>query len=470
MPSLADLGSTGRDGEHTVIVGAGITGLACAHRLLTNDPRARVTVIDSRDRVGGLIRTSAFAGHPHVDEAADAFLLRNPSARALAEAVGLGSSLTSPATGHAFVWRGRLHKLPEGLFLGVPTKPTQLATTRLISLPGKFRAAIEPFIPRTQLDTDCLGAYMRRRLGNEVHEILIDPLVGSIYAADTDHFSLRGMPQLSELTSQGRSMLLTLRGRPKPPPAGPDNPVFAAPGTGMQTLVDATHAAVTALGGVVQTGCAASTVRSAAHGLVVDFGESSIAADHVVLCAPARTTASLLHDTAPKAAQVMAAWEHASVVMVTLAVPKRALPRETVGSGYLVPKPNQRFVTAVSFASQKWAHLDDGDNAILRVSLGRDGMPMHQHSDDEIISYTLADLKLHLGVDFSPSAVRITRWVESFPQYRPGHFDRVSHVESHLARELPDVHLAGASYRGIGIPACVEQANSVADRITRRGR
>ena len=217
---------TTRAGRHVVVVGAGITGLACAHRLLSTDPSIRVSIIDSNERVGGLIKPTPFAGHAGVDEAADAFLLRNPTARALAESVGLGGSLTSPASGHASVWHSRLHPLPEGLFLGVPQKPLQLARARLISTRGKLRAALEPLIPATSLDPDNLGEYMRRRLGNEVHETLIDPLVGSIYAADTDHFSLRGMPQLAELAGEGRSLLLSLRKRPKPQPVGPSNPVF----------------------------------------------------------------------------------------------------------------------------------------------------------------------------------------------------------------------------------------------------
>jgi oxygen-dependent protoporphyrinogen oxidase len=145
------------------------------------------------------------------------------------------------------------------------------------------------------------------------------------------------------------------------------------------------------------------------------------------------------------------------------------MPRSATGSGYLVPKPVQRFVTAVSFASQKWEHLDDGAQSILRVSLGRDGMPLHQHTDDELTSFVLADLKMHLGVDFDRFVetrnLRLTRWVESFPQYRPHHFEHVDHVESHLSAELPNVHLAGASYRGIGVPACIQQANDTARRI-----
>ena len=460
--------SNASDTTRVVIVGAGITGLACAHRLLVNRPGTSVTILEAGDRVGGLIRTTPFAGHVGVDEAADAFLLRVPAARALAVAVGLGDELTSPAIAHASVWRKRLHPLPESLLLGVPTRLGPLVRSRLISPAGKARAALEPLLPRTSTDNDCLGAFMRRRLGGEVHEMLIDPLVGSIYAADTDNFSLRGMPQLHELALEGRSLLISARKRPKPAPAGAENPVFAAPRAGMQALVDAAHADVTRRGATVLTNARVESVERTGKGLVVNAGGRMHECDHVVLAAPARATGAWLSSSAPDAARLLAAWDHASVVMVTLAIPRRSLPRTATGSGYLVPKPEQRFVTAVSFASQKWAHLDDGTNAILRVSLGRDGMPLHQHSDDELVSFTLADLKMHLGVEPDVQHVRLTRWVDSFPQYRPRHFDRVGHVESHLAAELPNVHLAGASYRGIGIPACIQQANDVADRICER--
>lgn len=452
-----------------VIVGGGITGLACAHRLLTLDPTVDVTILEANERVGGLIRTSPFAGHAAVDEAADAFLLRVPAARTLAEEVGLGSSLTSPAVAHASVWRGRLHPLPESLLLGVPTRLGPLVRSRLVSPLGKLRAGLEPLLPRTSTDADCLGGFMRKRLGNEVHEMLIDPLVGSIYATDTDFFSLRGMPQLQELTAEGRSLMISARKRAQPAPPGAENPVFAAPVGGMQALTDAVYASVVRLGARVIVNSRVSGVSRDGNALLVRSSNGEHRCDHVVLASPARQTGEWLADSAPNAAHLLSAWEHASVVMVALAVPRRAMPRSAIGSGYLVPKPVQRFVTAVSFASQKWAHLDDGTNSVLRVSLGRDGMPLHQHADDELLSFVLADLKMHLDVDFSPHVdndnVRLTRWIESFPQYRPHHFERVDHVEAHLAAEVPNVHLAGASYRGIGVPACIQQGNDTARRI-----
>ena len=452
-----------------VIVGGGITGLACAHRLLTLDPQLSVTVLEAGDRAGGLIRTSPFAGHRAVDEAADAFLLRTPAARNLAENVGLGGSLVSPAVAHASVWRGRLHPLPESLLLGVPTRLAPLVRSRLVSTRGKLRAGLEPLVPRTATDADSLGAFMRRRLGNEVHEMLIDPLVGSIYATDTDAFSLRGMPQLNELVGESRSLMISARKRAKPAPPGAENPVFGVPVGGMQSLTDAVRDAIVRDGARVVLNARVGDIARDHDNLIVRSTAGEFACDHVVLASPARQTAEWLGSTAPNAARLLAAWEHASVVMITLAVPRGTMPRSATGSGYLVPKPVQRFVTAVSFASQKWTHLDDDTNAVLRVSLGRDGMPLHHHSNDELLSFVLADLKMHLGVDFGSHVnddnVRLTRWVESFPQYRPHHFERVDHVEAHLAAELPNVHLAGASYRGIGIPACVQQANDVAQRI-----
>ena len=138
-------------------------------------------------------------------------------------------------------------------------------------------------------------------------------------------------------------------------------------------------------------------------------------------------------------------------------------------SGYLVPKSRQRFVTAVSFGSQKWSHwrLHDGSQ-LLRVSLGRDGLPVAHLDDEAVTDAVVGEVGGHLGVDLQPADVAITRWVGAFPQYRPHHAQRVDTI----AQALPaGIHLAGASYRGIGIPACIADGERVADQaIDRLGR
>ena len=149
--------------------------------------------------------------------------------------------------------------------------------------------------------------------------------------------------------------------------------------------------------------------------------------------------------------------------MVTLHVPADEWPDRLAGlSGYLVPKPVQRAVTAVSFGSQKWAHWKPpAGGEILRVSVGRDGASPLARSDDAIVAEVLDDLRRHLGVALNPLEVRVTRWPGAFAQYRPHHQAWVTGVEAALPAGL---FVAGSSYRGIGIPACVRDGRSTARR------
>ena len=459
---------------HVVVVGGGISGLAAAHALLhpgvgagdgdggavggdggdrDGEPIVTVTVREAQRQLGGKIRTSPFAGLPAVDEGPDAFLARVPWATALADRLGMMPDMTSPAVGAAAVWWDGLHRLPEGLLLGMPTDIVALARSKLISWPGKVRAATEVLRPRTSLDGDSIGAFVRARFGDEVHERLVDPLVGSIYAADTDRFSLAAVVQIADLAAAHRSVLLAARHRPAPP-AGP---VFHAPRLGMAQFVSATADAVAARGGVILADAPCTSLEPDGIGWRVD-GEY---ADAVVLACPAAQAARLV--PAGSAADGLRSIGYADVVIVTVAVPLTEWPERLHGlSGYLVPKPAQHLVTAVSFASQKWAHWRTEKSMILRISLGRDGLPVMGLQDDRLVDAAIAETSEHLQVHLQPSEVRITRWERAFPQYRPHHHDHVRRIAGALP---PTLVLAGASYHGIGIPACVRSGESAATTV-----
>ena len=449
-----------------MVVGAGITGLAAAHRLLASTTLPlEVTVLDAADRAGGLIRTSPFAGLDAVDEGADAFLARVPHAMELASELGLGPEIVAPTGAHAAVWRRGLHPIPGDLMMGVPASVRAFAATSLLSPLGKARAALEPFLPATP-DNDSIGEYVRARFGDEIHERLVDPLVGSIYAADTDHFSLAAVPQIAALTAE-RSMLSAARkARRRAAATAVSDQVFGVPRRGMGSLIDALGIAITARGGTVRTASAVESIERAAGGYIVHTVGGEVATDAVVLASPARATAPLVRGLDAECADALARWTHAGVVLITLAIPRDQWPAPLTGSGYLVPKPDQRWVTAASFGSNKWAHWrPDDQTMILRVSLGRDGLEVDGFDDAKLLNLCLADLKLHLGRDFTPSAIRISRWPASFPQYRPRHFIEVERIDHALASRAPGVVVAGASYRGIGIPACIQQADAAAARI-----
>lgn len=451
------------DRHRIIVIGAGITGLAAADVLADDHD---VTVVDADDRTGGKLKASPFAGLPSVDEGADAYLMRVPYATALSRRVGLrDADLVHPTTGHASIWhepqRGepRLFPLPEGLMLGVPTAARSLARSGLISRRGLMRAAIEPLRPRSAVDHDNLGRWVRDRLGNEVHELLVDPLVGSIYAADTDRFSLATVPQLADL-STARSLVMAARNRRRS--AQQAGPVFEAPRAGMASLAGRLEMSLRSRGVQFLLGRAVASVEPCGAGYRVD----DLEADAVVIATPARTVSSLLSSIAPTVAHIAGGIDAASVVMVSVAVPGRDWPTELTASGYLVPKPDQQWVTAASFASNKWAHWrpDDG-SMVLRISLGRDGRTVDDWSDDELVNTALAETSRHIGRDLTPTAVRVTRWPQAFPQYRPGHLDRVATAERDLARVAPGVAVGGASWRGMGIPACVDQGQRAAGRV-----
>mgnify|MGYP006275112013 FL=1 len=456
---------TPTDAPPVVVIGGGITGLSTAHRLAKRG--IAVNVLEAAPTLGGKVRTGSFAGLDHIEEGPDAYLARVPHAVDLAHELGL--TVTNPRTGHAAVFHGGLHRIPEGLVLGVPTDIGRLAASDLLTWRGKTRAALEPILPRTDAG-DSIGALIRGRFGDQVHERLVDPLVGSIYAADTDRFSLEMVPQLADLASS-RSLLLAARRRAKATPAS--GPVFETPANGLGTLIDALVRSIETSGGRITTGAVVNGIERDGdkYRVHTSIGNESVATA-VVVTSPARHSAPLFDRLSPTAGQGLAVMDHASVAMAILRVDGRALGKFSELSGYLVPKPDQKHVTAVSFASNKWAHWQPSDGSrILRVSIGRDGAdeaPVREWSDEKVIDAVLHDLHAHTGVSVRPIESKVVRWIESFPQYRPGHLQRLGAIEKALAHEAPGVILAGASHRGIGIPACVAQAEAAAAAIADR--
>ena len=446
---------------HILVIGGGISGMAAATALVA-EPDTTVEVWEADDRLGGKIATSRFAGLDHIDEAADAYLTRVPHAVDFARRVGIGD-IAAPTGVGAAVWHNGLHDIPGGILLGVPAAVTPFVTTSLLSTRGKLRAALEPFLPRTRPD-DCLGALVRARFGDEVHERLVDALIGSIYATDTDRSSLAAIPQLATIAAANRSLLLGARGaRRGSGRAVDDSPIFGAPATGMASLIAGAAKLVAEAGGTIRTGAAVTTIEADGTRWRVD----DRVFDGVVVAAPARAAARLLSGVAPEAAGILDEFEHADVIMVRLLIPD--WPERLHGkSGYLVPKPDQEMVTAASFASQKWARWQPPHGGqILRVSLGRDGLPVAHLDDDAVLAHTLRETGRHLDLDLAPTEVSITRWLGAFPQYRPHHHDRVAHIEATLP---PTIALAGASYRGIGLPACIADGERAAAKFMQSTR
>jgi oxygen-dependent protoporphyrinogen oxidase len=341
------------------------------------------------------------------------------------------------------------------------------------------RAALEPLLPRRPVPNDALGPMVSSRFGREVLERLVDPLIGGINAGDSERLSASAVtPQIDSAARRSRSLLLGLRAERKANPPDPDAPVFYTVRGGVGRLVDRLVDALSSHPSPVEISLdspvAGVDVDSA--GVTVLAGTSPrnhrrIAADGAVIACPAGPAASALAELSPAVATTLRSIDYASVALVTLAFDDAAMGRDLDASGLLVPKPEQKTVTACSWASSKWSHWRVPGQTIIRASAGRDGDDHALHLDDTaLVDAVLADLRRLMAVRADPTEVRVSRWIKSFPQYRPGHLDRVAEVERALATEVPGIVLAGAAYRGLGIPACIRQGQGAAQTVLARLR
>ena len=223
---------------------------------------------------------------------------------------------------------------------------------------------------------------------------------------------------------------------------------------------------VASAGGTIHLGepATALTPRPGAGWTIgTEPGGAETPADAVIVTTPAPAAGTLLAGICPSAAATLQAIGYASVAMVTLAVPAEALTRGVEGSGYLVPRDEQRTITACSWGSAKWEQWRVPGQVVLRISAGRDGDERALDLDDAgLTAAVLADLERHVGLQGDPTAVRITRWWRALPQYAPGHVERIDAMVRTLDQEAPGVHLAGAAYRGLGLPACIAQGQAAA--------
>lgn len=446
------------------VIGGGIAGLAAAHALVTRHG-CEVVLCEASDRLGGKILTTPFAGRM-VDEGADAFLARVPAAVELARAVGLGDDLTSPAAGNAFVSSGKsLVPLPKGIVLGVPTDFAELRRSGAVSTVGALRAALDLVIPGRPLRGDIsVGDLVRSRMGAEVNERLVDPMIGGINAGRTEELSLAvAAPQIEAAARSNRSLVRALRAQLAANPPDPTRPVFHAPLGGMTSLVDALEKELRSAGADLRLDAPVSSVRRTADGWVV-VGVGDV--DGVVVATPAPAAARLLESVATETAVVLRGVEYSSVVLVTLAYPRAAVRHPLDGSGFLVPRRERRLLTACSFASTKWAHLGGSDDVILRASAGRVGDERALALDDDsLVALLHGELAELLGIEAVPSASRVSRWPAAFPQYRPAHLDRMATASRALADAGPGIALAGAAVRGVGIPTCITSGQAAAAAV-----
>lgn len=448
------------------MVGGGIAGLAAAHAMCRDG--VAVTVIDAGRDVGGKLRVTNVGGVV-VDEGAEAFLVRRPEARDLVATLGLDGELESPRTLKASVWaRDELRPMPERTVMGLPSDADALRG--VLSARQVARARLDEWLPGHPPGEDvAVGVWARRRLGAAVVDLLLDPLLGGVYAGRADELSLAAtLPQLPR--DERSAMRAARKAVDAAPPS--DAPVFATLRGGLGTLPSAVASAIVRAGGEIVTGRAVRRLERIGSGWRVVHGptndERVLDADAVVVAVPASAAGRLLSTIAPAAASELSAVESASMAIVTTAWHASDLPPAKVNgiSGYLVPAAYGRPVKAVTLSSQKWAHLSGADGVVVaRCSIGRHGEVADLQRDDaDLVADAVAELTSYAGFGGTPVDARVSRWGGALPQYAVGHRERVARIRA-AVDVVPGLAICGAAYDGVGVPACIGTGVRAASRV-----
>lgn len=456
------------------MVGGGISGLSAAHRLTELDAACQLTLFESGPRLGGVLWTVHEDGY-QVEQSADNFITTVPWGVELCKRLGLADQLvrTNPEYRQTYVIRrGRLYKLPDGFLMMAPTRMWPLALTPILSPLGKLRAGLEFFLPpRRDEGDESMASFARRRLGREVFERLIEPLVSAVYAADMEKLSVQAtLSQFRDMEREHGSLIRAMRRRMAAQPKGQSGDsgarysMFVTLRDGLSSLVNAMAARLPQ--GAVRLGTAVERVERCDGRWRITLADgASESFDAVILATPSHVAAQLLQPLDAELAARLGSIEHQGTAIVSAAYDRDQIAHRLDGMGVVVPAIERSPILACSFSSQKYTHRAPEGKVLLRIFAGGSRSPeLAEMEDGRLRPLLLAELARLLGIRGEPSYTSIAHWPRTMPQYHVGHKELVAWIEARVAA-LPGLMLAGNAYHGVGIPHCIHSGEQAAERV-----
>jgi oxygen-dependent protoporphyrinogen oxidase len=447
-----------------VIVGGGITGLTAAY-YLERDTDADIVLLEGSEQIGGKIQTHRM-GDFLVEGGADCVFTRKPWALDLICDLGIEHELIEPQQKEfSMLIGGRLHRVPGGLVTLTYSEPDAVEEADFLSGEAKRRVLNEEEAPKGEGEDESIASFFRRRYGQEFSNLVAEPLLAGTHGGDPERLSVRALYSgYFDLERKYGSLAGGMRVRKEAKGEVPHarRPTFISLTNGMRSLID--HLAASLRRTRIVTSAPVTGLASREGGFVVTAGRN-YSADQVLLAVPAQIAAPLVRPLSAVAADELAEIQHASSAIVTLAFPRADLPSDLRGTGFLVPYTEKCAITGCTWSSSKWAGRAPDDMALLRVFLGRSlADEVKSAPDSDLVATARGALREILSIGTEPALATVQRWPDALPQYEVGHLDRIARIEAELDA-FPGLHLAGTSYRGVGIPDCVRQGRDIARRI-----
>lgn len=455
------------------VVGGGITGLSAAYYLQKQAKELgvslEVTLIEATHRLGGKIQTLRKDGFV-IERGSDSFLSRTKNINELVKDLGIEDQLVESGAGQTYVMvEDKLHPVPEGSVMGVPTAVGPFLTSALYSWSGKARAAVDLILPKSRKNVDQpVGPFVRRRFGNEVVENLIEPLFSGFFSGDIDRLSLDAtFPAFREIEQQHRSLIYGLKRNDRIRPeqyTTNKRGVFRSFKNGMETLVTAIEKELSDC--TVLKGVKVEKIAKDNDQAVLKLNnDSTIVVDDVIFALPHAKVQSLFepHGLLEELKDMPAT----SVATVSMAFPAEAVrPFAEKAMGFVVARNSDLAITACIASHCKWPTQTPDGKMLFKAFIGRVGdEAVVELSDKEIEKTVLADLRKAMTIEADPDFTIVSRWAEAMPQFLVGHKERVEKARREVEKNFPMVQIIGSSFEGFGLQGCVSQGVAAARQI-----
>jgi oxygen-dependent protoporphyrinogen oxidase len=442
------------------VIGGGISGLACAYRL--QQAGISVRVLEASARPGGLIATKEKNGF-QFELGPQSFLSTEPLLR-LIESLGLQEQLLRADQ------RAPRYILFRGKLIPAPFAPPSLLTSPLLGAGTKWRILTEMFHhTHPPADDESIAAFIRRKFGKQLLDVLVAPFVSGVYAGDPEKLSLRAaFPKLHEFEATYGSVLKgAMKSRP---PKGTSRAGLCSFRLGMETLPRALAAR---LDDMLLTESSVATMRRGRPNgkpwFEIEFTRrnhrETIAANAVIVATPTNAAGEILQGLSDRFPEAFSHIEYAPVAVVSAGYRRDQIRQSTDGFGFLVPRSEKLRVLGTVWNSSLFpGRAPDAMVCFTSFAGGATDADLCALPDNEIMETICGEVASVLGISGAPMIARVQRYARALPQYNLGHSATLATLDE-IASAIPGLFLAGNYFSGPSIGSCVEQANQTAEAV-----
>lgn len=450
------------------IIGGGISGLSVLHYLRRLKPSLNIKLFESDSKPGGTIGTDYIDGYSF-DHGPNGFLDREPLTLQLCDELGLTDLLerTNEKANKRFILR-------KGKLREVPMSPPKFFSSDILSLKGKLRVMMEPFSSRPDDTVDeSLYDFAKRHMGKEAADYLIQPMVSGIFGGLADRLSLKScFPIMHEMEEEYGSLFKAMikksrkakaEGKKAGGPGGPGGRLTSVRG-GLYGIIERF---VELYSDFIQLDTTVKSILKENEAYLIHLeNNQNITAKHIIIATPSYIAAEITKQLSESLSESLSKIEYAPIAVVCQGYQQSKIKHPLDGFGFLVPQKENLRILGSIWTSSIFAERAPKDNVQFRTMVGGDGD--HESlglSDAELLGQVESDLDGIIGIEGAPEITMIYRWKEGIPQYKIGHSDRVSHIETEL-RKFENIYITGNAYYGIGLNDCVKQSHAVAQNLS----